>query len=1021
MPRSDDVEDGQSINLYSLWNVKLLEAFFSPASKGDEVWLQVDPNELDSIGPELGGDEGFLRCVRRGPPWGTIGRKGLFITGAPSDLVQRVVGLVQQRKHVDKRPASYRDPGRYSPVYQSSNAPTYLPYLAALVRSASSEEGGFYDDIRQALQLGPNWGPPKMEALEVAWKDLEAWTEATAGEFGRFVFRKLGGLARVGVPRSQSIMRKRDCELIPRVFAQLSARPGQQTTSRLIDDVASRAAVSLFLTRGFRDALSNPAFKEPISARLSALFEEWDGTVPTIGARDGGEDCDADAAANGEALEVCVSLQEGNLFPWKLRWRVPAFVDGGEVTLRREGAEWVAHVRGTEPTSTSNDGSAELQAAARSALSESASDDVPFSARLMEDGGEQVDLAQVFLRKAILRVFIWGYNHFKMQEELHEHDLPLNGPAFLLASACNAQRLCKWLERESIQHQHMDTSGLPERWILVCVLDCSTLTESQRNEIPDGEMDRNQRRVIRLVGGRSVSRAGIKQYMSYDLPVVELDAPAGTVVKASGLLLEEERMGGNPHYLSGVRRFQVTPENRGPKLFRIEALQDGKSLGTTTMRVATDSGEQVESGGAFSLDSQGNPRRDDSGLRGVLWQAPADVAMNMEPSFSVPLGELGSQLQRPDADHTTSSPAALFLDTLAHIGSIAYGPARDQLGRLLAKTGSRTSPRNVLFDLRSRGHLEIEINAKGHMARVYSVQPSLYELPAKCSDLRVFGVLGTLPLQLWRSLATPIDDWCIYHSPASAGFLDTWRIVARDQCEIELIAKASGLAVVRRPSGAITAWAASKEDVRAQIERLARESIGQGVRGLERLKPTTGLFFPLETGSFESQGPVCQFFRMEDRDTGKLQVYTLGIDQGGTGARFGFSRDSRWGVWLALGAFADYVKKQYNIGDASPWPISYVRETGTLLLPARVSLPVVLERALVLCSGSAPEPMDLLARSDAGSPHIVLVRKANQIAVAWISKVYGEMAEGKWLAYKRVPQEIASLVAGKVGATLMDG
>jgi hypothetical protein len=175
----------------------------------------------------------------------------------------------------------------------------------------------------------------------------------------------------------------------------------------------------------------------------------------------------------------------------------------------------------------------------------------------------------------------------------------------------------------------------------------------------------------------------------------------------------------------------------------------------------------------------------------------------------------------------------------------------------------------------------------------------------------------------------------------------------------------------------------------------------------------------MDFGAFHAGGPACQLFRMEDRDTGKLQVYSLGIKQDGNRPRYGFVRDSRWGVWIALGAFADFVK-QFGICDASPWPVPYVRQSGTLLLPARVSLPVVLERALVLCSGSAPELMDLEKRTDPASPYVALVRTADRAAVACTSMVYDDMADGRWLAYKYVPEKIANVVAGKLGGIIAD-
>lgn len=76
MPRTEIDNQSPEVDLFSLWNFKLLGVYFSPASKGDTVSLQVDPMELDTLAPELGGDEGFLKAARQGPSWGTLARSG---------------------------------------------------------------------------------------------------------------------------------------------------------------------------------------------------------------------------------------------------------------------------------------------------------------------------------------------------------------------------------------------------------------------------------------------------------------------------------------------------------------------------------------------------------------------------------------------------------------------------------------------------------------------------------------------------------------------------------------------------------------------------------------------------------------------------------------------------------------------------------------------------------------------------------------------------------------------------------
>lgn len=1023
MIRSDSNDICLSNDMFSLWNVKLLETFFSPASRGDEVWVQLDPTELDSIGPELGGDEGFLNAVRTGPCWGTFLRNGQLVQGATTDIVQRVSGLVAQRQVPTRRPRTYIDPERYSSTYSACNAPTYLPFLAALVRSASLAEDGFYAHLRAALKLTPTWCSQQMEALEHAWKDLENWTKYTNGEFGRFKFRSLGGYSHIGVPRSQSIMARRDCDLISRVFAQVGARPGQQLSQNLASDMKLRAAGSPFLTAGFRDALSKSVFDEPINARLNALFEDWDGKIPSnVGAHGA---VDGDTAADREDIELCLSLHEGKHFPWRIHWQVPPLRDSGEITLTRNGVEWMAPIRGTESSTTANDTGHVIQSAACSVLSDSGAGDVEFRVTFAQEGSVRINLGSIYLRKAILRVFVWDFDGYTQRDELREHALPLNGPAFILATANNVNQLCNWLKRENIDHNPVDGTGLPQGWLLVCIPTCQALTQEQRNEMPDGEHERDQHRVIRLVGGRTVRRAGIKQYMSYDLPGVELDAPEGTVLLAPGLKWTEEYKSNDPAHRSGIRRFQVTPENLGPRSFTIGASFHGKLLGSATLRVAADSGEQVEMGRAFSLDSQGSPRRDDFGLRGVLADQPANGSTMGPQCFPVPVRELGRLLQPQDVVRMHSSAIAQFLDTLAQVGSIAYGPARDQLARLMARDGNKVSPSTILLGLRGRGHIEIETNTRGHLARIYAVPPTLYELSITAEGKPVFGVLGSLRYQHWESLATIGDGFFVYHCSASDGYFSAWRIWGGDVTALANKASASGFEIQMNPALPIADWSATRDEVRMNIESLAGESIGMGVRFPERLNPKNGWFFPLPQVHFPTPGPDCQLFRMEDRDTGKLQVYALGIVRRDIGLRFGFVRDSRWGIWIALGAFAEFVKRTFDIGDASPWPIPYSRLDGTFLLPARVSLPIILERALNLCCGSGPEPMDLEGvirqQSQLQPQQITLVRKGDGTEIANISMVYEAMATGRWLAYKYVPEEIATLVASKVGGAVVSG
>ena len=1007
-----------SIDRFSLWNLKLLEAYFSPASKDDEVWLQLDPVELDSLGLELGGDAGFLKSVKVGPGWGSVPRHAAFVKGSTEDLVQRVIGLVQQRRKPVTRPVDYVDPGAISPMYQGCNAPTYLPFLAALVRSASSEEKGFYTHLQDALELPANWHSQQMRDLEIAWIDLERWTKEIDGKFGKFVFRSLGGYSIIGVPKSQSIMSKSDCNLISRIFSQVGARPGQEMTSTLERDVKLIASDAGFLRASFRSALRDEAFNDPIKVSLHALLEEWDGKVqPTHLIRSNGSES-SEESIEGECIEVCLSLNGGINYPWQIHWRIPPLRENGYVAISRNNMEWRAPIRGTELTSSNQGSDTAHQKDAIEIVSDSASCNVEFLARLHQDDGTQIDLGPIYLREAILRVFVWNYDSYNRRDELWEHPLPMNGAAYLLTTASNAVRLFDWLKREFIEHICLEPSGLPAGWCLVCLPRCENLTRGQRKDLPDGIVERDQHRPIKLVGGRSVTRAGRRQYMFYDLPVVELDAPADAIVDSPGLKLIEKQSNVDPKFRSGIRRFGIDPEGSTEKSFLISATSNGKFLGGVTLRVASDSGEQVELGVDFSLDSQGNPQRNSSGLKGIL----PNTSTNLKTAgtyFEISKDKLGLLVQELELAKLRSNVSVQFLDSLAQLGSMAYGVARDQLARLILKSGVIAESNSLLLELRSRGHIEIETTAKGHLARIHSVPLGLYRLQFNVDGQSVFGLFGTPRMRHWETLsklAQHVRHFKIYSSPQTSCSLCAWKIVTADPEKFAKAVSLLNLNVYWEPSRLIAEWAASAKEVFANVNSFAGESLGSETVPIERLNSQNGFFFNVSNYHLDSEGPSCHLFRIEDREIGRLRVYVLGIAKNGNGARYGFVRDSRWGVWIALSAFAEFVKNKFNIDDACPWPIHYMPRDGTVLLPSRINLPVILERSLNLCSGGGPDTIDLaiIAESNRRKHRSDAANKAD------ISAVYEKMRSGKWLAYRFVPKDIATLVSEKVGGSIVE-
>ena len=1004
MSQLDVTATSASVDQFSLWNIKLLETFFSGAGQGDEVWLQIDSAELDLIGPELGGDEGFLKAVRTGPVWMSP-KRGALDHPYQTELVVRLTALVRQRLYPADKPGNYVDPGTLSPAYQGCKAPTYLPYLAALVRSSALYKEGYYKHLRKALALPEHWNSTQLAQLDPAWYDLGSWTTETKGRFGRFVPRTLGGHAHVGLPRAQCFLSRQDREEIGSVFELAGLRRGQVWSRQVESDVLAYASEGL--SKSFRDAVGYKELRGPIQANLKALFEEWDGPLPASALRSAGKDQSEEVI--GGIVELALVPGEPGL-NWQVHWRVPPFREGSEVVLLRGLDQWRAPAWGTERCTTVPDANDISSAASRAALLDSAAHDVLFDARLEEEGSEAEDLGKFALARADLRVLVWGVDYATQREELQEHPLPKYGCAYLLATPRFAQRLLSWLGE--VEHQLVGTSGLPPSWVMACVNNCGGLSKAKIDALPGIVPSDGTSRILAIVGGRSVRRASKRQYLSYDLPSLELDAPPGTILRADAMVDLAETASFQEGRKPGVRRFRVSLRDTTQKSFRIAAFEGIRELASVTLRVASDNGQHISLGREFSLDRQGHPQGTGAGLRGSL---AGDVLEAKATALVLPPVEvdlLGDKLHPLGVLKMDSNPATLFLDSLARHGSMAWGTAKEQMARLLARVGGTMQADKVLLDLRCRGHLEIATNSRGHFTRIHAVHPAIYALPMSRAGVAVHTILGSLSRSQWRALYEKVGVGAI-HQPASAtGLLPAWRIVGCTPADIERIAATCNMHSLDAQALCVATWAATCDEVRVDVEQGAVESVGALEHHPQRFHPGTGCFHTMEHLAPCSD---CDLFRMDDRDIEGGRVYVLATRQEGR-SRYGFIRDSRWGIWIAMHAFARWVKQHHCINDACPWPLPYSARARVLFLPARMSLPVVLERALVLCSGMAPEVVQTTERIVDG--RCVIVRQADGKSIAAVSQVYNGMAAGKWLLYRSVPPEVAQMIASKLGASL---
>ena len=350
-----------------------------------------------------------------------------------------------------------------------------------------------------------------------------------------------------------------------------------------------------------------------------------------------------------------------------------------------------------------------------------------------------------------------------------------------------------------------------------------------------------------------------------------------------------------------------------------------------------------------------------------------------------------------------------FLDALAQAGSFDYGVARDLLRRLMLSACVQSEPIFILLDLCRRGHIEISKTNKGHIARIYSVPLALYSLPFVCDGHPVWGVAGTLRLANWEAIAKELNVWTVHKPTKDSGTLEPWRLLINEETEALSICKQLGFQFVKTPCISIASWSADLDVFRNEAFRNTSPTLGSARSNAEMLNPSSGLF------TLNPRYKYLELWRVQDLDGGwGSRLYVL-ADSG----KYAFVSDSRWGVWLALYEFSKWVSTHSGMEGVHPLPITFQASNETVWLPARISPPAILERALVLCSGDSPEiiPFKRHIAEDV-KDRVLLSLSVDSPPLLSISSIYSDMAEGRWLAYRCVPEHVARVVADKLGAVL---
>jgi|SaaInlV_120m_DNA_3_1039746.scaffolds.fasta_scaffold02520_2 hypothetical protein len=999
---------------YIEWNSLLLEEYFSPSNAFQDVWVATNRLELEGIGVHLGGANGLIEAVKEGPPWphesGHIGIKA-------AELAR------QRRASSDFRPIDYIDPERDSSAYQGAKAPTYLPYIALWVLAGSEGRDSFYQKVSELIEESfPNSARKTMEAV---WQDLENWSILQEKRrFGSFKLSVLGAHRFVGMAYAQALVTIKDIEGITRLFGSCRLHSGQVLEDSHFAQLLEHGRHSHYLSSGLRRAMEDEEYNDHLRQVLSSHLDLWDGYIPKRKYSSGGGSKGqvGDLEEFSEEIEIILRIRTDSENPcWEVGWRVPAIETAQNYKIKvgdANAAEAKLEFSGTHIHSISFVN----QSDARRALNQSAIEDVG-SVLVCETSDGDLSERKTHLRQDKIRVLIWDKPDPALSDSLIEREMPIAGPSYLLYSRSEYSNLESLLTNEEVNYELVDDiDGLPDQWGLICILDTSKLNAEQRATILDEEPANLSKARIRLVGGKPIVGAGSKKYAYYDLPIVELDAPAETVLTCSGLTFEEFDDFQNTEELHDtrnirIRRFKFSLNDGAGYVFKLKALYENEELCTAGLQVLAAGGLGTARAGQFSLDRYGRALADNSGLCGALI-GDTEIAEHDINFFQVAKQLLSDWSGSGGLECMDSNISSLFLDSIATTinGFMSYGVARDQIRRLASNIGiDNIEPALLIRDLRRRGHVEIKTDVKGHMVGVCVVPPALYSLPIVDSEQgQLYGVCGSLRLQQWKELAQATDCKVFVESEESNN-LPVTRIFANTKSVIKAIAESANFLVIDLPAQSVSQWLGSVHEIKDKLSWYQEQ--GLEPKYLERLNPGNSYFRPAEH-LYVDPNRTFELFRFEDQQIQGLRVYKLGKNLGHGIPEYSFVADSRWGVWMAVNAFAEFIKAPpFAIADASPWPIHYDSVTGCLWLPARMEPPFVIERALTLCSGSGPVVKQ--ASGEDVEDSILLLEKG-RTPIGRVSRVYSEMANGKWLCYRWVPEAIANHAASLLGGELRD-
>jgi hypothetical protein len=257
---------------YASWNRAVGEVFFNGRFAHRPVYLDLEPETLAEVAASTGDDaEGALSRLTAAV------KETLYLSTHERPLFDR---------HSRALRVWIGDGRKGTPPFLA-----LLAFLSSIAEEMRSDEkfaaNNYYGRLCQRLELEPEgadrdrvarWFRAETPAF---WRELNAWLEANEGRRGTpTAFALDPHLKYVGVPISQALVRERDRQLLPDLFAHYRLAPGTKLSRsdmlRFLEDWLPQAPVSTALQALCRQ----PAARERVADVACVELEHWDGTLP---------------------------------------------------------------------------------------------------------------------------------------------------------------------------------------------------------------------------------------------------------------------------------------------------------------------------------------------------------------------------------------------------------------------------------------------------------------------------------------------------------------------------------------------------------------------------------------------------------------------------------------------------------------------------------------------------------------------------------------------------------------------